>query len=102
MPVGWFWETALSSKIGRSPTLILAPEAQLLHLCGHAAVRGLGECELLWFHDIAEVIRHYHVQLDWDLLSTQAQAFSLLRSTNQLIRPKIYCRKNRFKFPQLW
>lgn len=85
MPMAWFWETARPAEFGRSPALILGPEAQVLYLCWHATKHGFGKRGLLWIFDIAEVIQLYQAKLDWDLLLAQAQAGSLVLPIQQLL-----------------
>jgi len=72
-----FWETALPTAVGDARTWVLAPEAQLLHLCGHLYLHhaGLG---LLWRHDVAEVIGFYSDRIDWQELLLQAQVCDLV------------------------
>lgn len=84
LDMAWFWQTALPVRIGETDTLILGPEAQLLHLCAHLALHHAGE-GLLWRHDIAEVIHAYADRFDWDLLLAQAQAFDLVLPVQGLL-----------------
>lgn len=57
---------------GTSAT-IPAPEAQLIHLASHAA--GHGFSRLLFFVDIAEVVRCYGTALDWERVLTLAHRY---------------------------
>ncbi len=75
----WFWETALPLRVGNAPALMLGPEAQLLHLCGHLLLHhGGAALRLLWLHDVAEVLVLYRDALDWDELFRRAEAHALL------------------------
>jgi hypothetical protein len=73
----WFWETARPVHIAKTPTLMLGPEAQVIHLCGHLGLHHQAE-GLLWWHDIAEVLVHYRDELDWDVLLARTRAFNLV------------------------
>lgn len=85
--VAWFWQTALAGQIAGRAGLILGPEAQILHLCGHLALHHEGEQpggypspKLLWHVDVGEVIHRYGEQMDWALVLEKAQAYDLILS----------------------
>ena len=80
----WLWEASQPVTVAGLPARILGPEAQILHLCGHLALHHAGE-GLLWLNDIAEVIYHYREQIDWRLLTEQAQAADLVLPLQQLL-----------------
>ena len=84
LPMDWFWQTAIPVRVGSASTLVLGPEAQLLHLCAHLVLHHEGT-ELLWLNDIAEVISHYQGQIDWEQLLDRAQAYDLLLPLQQLL-----------------
>ncbi len=84
LPIDWFWQTALPVRIGNAPSLVLGPEAQVLHLCGHLLLHHSGE-ELLWLHDVAEVIAFYREQIDWEQVLARAQAYDLVLPTQQIL-----------------
>ncbi len=71
----WFWQNTIATRKGSVDGLVLRPEAQLLHLCGHAWLGHHGG-DLMNQHDAHEVIRQN--ALDWDLLLEKARAFGLL------------------------
>ncbi len=86
LSMDWFWQTALPARIRNVSTLVLGPEAQLLHLCGHLLLHhGGGGSRLLWLHDVAEVITFYGEQLDWDEVLAQAQACDLVLPVQQIL-----------------
>ena len=90
LSLDWFWETALPLPIEGVAAQMLGPEAQLLHLCGHALLHhGSGALRMLWLHDIAEVIAFYREQIDWERVLTQAQAHDLVLPIQQLL-PQVY------------
>lgn len=75
----WFWVTAQPITFEGVSTLILGPEAQLLHLCAHLMLHHAGASgNLLWYHDIAEVLVAYRDALDWDALFAAAGACDLV------------------------
>lgn len=82
----WFWETALPLRIETVSAQRLGPEAQLLHLCGHALLHhGSASPRMLWLHDIAEVLMAYRETLDWENLLRQAQVHNLTLPVRQLL-----------------
>jgi hypothetical protein len=83
-PAGWLWQTAQPLRVGTVDTLMLGPEALVLHLCGHLAFHH-GSQGLLWLHDIAEVLHHYRDTLDWQVILDQAQASDLVLSLQQVL-----------------
>jgi hypothetical protein len=83
----WLWETTMPIQIDGTPTLMLGPEAQLLHLCGHLFLHHHSDedARLLWLHDVAEVIICYQDQLDWDRLLARAQATGLVAAVQEVV-----------------
>lgn len=75
----WFWRTAQPLEIEGAATLMLGPEAQLLHLCAHLMLHhGGASGHLQWYHDIAEVLVAYENALDWEALLAVAAANDLV------------------------
>ena len=74
----WLWDSAVERRVADVPTLVLSPEGQVLHLTTHLAKHGWGR--LLWFYDIAQVLRCYEDELDWNLIIAQAREFEILKA----------------------
>jgi hypothetical protein len=76
--VEWLWNNAPERRVADIPALVLSPEGQILHLTSHLAKH----CwqRLLWFYDIAQVIRYYEDELDWDVVLAKAREFEVLRA----------------------
>jgi hypothetical protein len=74
----WLWNTARSLDFGEGRALVLGPEAQILHLCGHMWLHHHVHRKLLWLHDLAEVIHSYASEVDWKLLITKAQSYRVV------------------------
>ncbi len=74
----WLWSGAVERRVADIPALVLSPEAQVLHLTSHLAKHGWQR--LLWFYDIAQVIRCYEDELDWDLILAKATEFEILKA----------------------
>lgn len=72
----WLWETAERGSIAGAPAMMLGPEAQLLHLCGHLALHH-GGARLLWWHDIAEVLVFHRQRLSWADVLDRAGRYAL-------------------------
>ncbi len=88
LPIDWFWGATLPVQVGETPTRVLGPEAQILHLCGHLRLHHGGEAapRVLWLHDVAEVISFYGDTLDWDLLLEQAATCALVLPVQQVLK----------------
>jgi hypothetical protein len=73
--LAWFWTQTRSFPLGTRALAMLAPEAQVLHLCAHAILNH-SEAEFLLsrFLDLHLVITAAP-QLDWDLVRERARAF---------------------------
>jgi len=74
----WLWASARERRVADIPALVLSPEAQVLHLTSHLAKHRWQR--LLWFYDIAQVLRYYENELDWDLLLAKAREFEILKA----------------------
>ena len=74
----WLWSNALERTVADIPTLVLSPEAQVLHLTSHLAKHGWQR--LLWFYDIVQVLQYYEEELDWDLVIAKAREFEILKA----------------------
>ncbi len=83
----WLWETVLPLQIEGNAVHSLGPEAQLLHLCGHLylhhALEG-SQVQLIWLHDIAEVLRQYQAVLDWPAFLDAAQCYGLVQPVQKV------------------
>lgn len=66
------WARARPAEIAGAPTLVLAPEDLLLHLCLHASAHHAYTMGLRPLCDIAETIRHYGAEMDWPALAARA------------------------------
>ena len=61
------WENASFAAIASTNTLILGAEELLLHLCVHTDKHvGMELPKLIWWYDIAAVLKHYQGELNWD------------------------------------
>lgn len=85
LPEDWLWQTAQPAPAAGRRALILGNEAQLLHLCGHLALHHAGQSDLLWLHDVAELLQQTAQTLDWELVLAQAQACDLVLSLRQTL-----------------
>lgn len=75
----WFWQTARPVAVDGASALVLAPEALLLHLCGHLLQHGeIDSPRLVWLHDVAGVLFRYGDGIDWDALLAHALQLELV------------------------
>jgi hypothetical protein len=77
IPQDVLWSAARPIKFNRTPTLMLGPEIQFLHLCGHLSLHHAGK-GWLWRHDLAEILMHATYHLDWERLLASAQNYDLV------------------------
>jgi hypothetical protein len=77
MDMEWFWQTAEATRIGDVPALMLGPEAQVIHLCGHLGLHHQAQ-GLLWWHDIAEVLFFYRERMNWAELLARTRHYDLV------------------------
>jgi hypothetical protein len=66
------WEQAVPGQILDYETLILSPEDFLLHICLHTSYQHQFDFGLGPFCDIAEVIDHFGITLDWQTVTARA------------------------------
>lgn len=69
----WFWAHTAPWSVCGQPALMLAPEAQLLHLCAHALQHGAPNVR--WTYDIALLVTRWAI--DWDEVLAIAPVFGL-------------------------
>ena len=84
VPMDWFWATARPLIIDTMESLMLGPEATLLHLCGHVWLHH-GGTPLLWMHDVARTIAYDRGPFDWDELVRRARAYHLVLPTQRVL-----------------
>lgn len=73
------WKEAIPVKISGTETLSLAPHHLLIHLSEHASKPGHSLSRLILLYDIAETIKVYQEELNWELLINEARMFNLNR-----------------------
>jgi hypothetical protein len=69
------WSKAVPQELCRGSILRMTPEHQVIFLALHLSERHQFE-RLIWFRDIAEVIRRYSAVLDWDSVIEIAKAWN--------------------------
>lgn len=84
LPMAWFWDTAVATRVGNTPARILGLEAELLYLCGHLALHHRGQ-GLLWQNDLAALLAASADTLNWDELLARAQQMDLLLPLQTLL-----------------
>ena len=84
LPMAWFWESAIQGAAAGGLAAVLSPEAQLLHLCGHLMLHHRGD-ELLWLHDVAELLCVYEGRIAWSLVLEMAEACDLVLPVQRVI-----------------
>ena len=77
MAMDWFWNSARPAIIAEQPSLVLGPEALIIHLCGHLALHRTST-GLLWWHDVAEVLAKHRDEIDWQVLLSRTSEYDLV------------------------
>lgn len=83
------WEQARPVAVAGVPALMLSPEDLLLHLCLHTTYNHgslVFDAGLRSFSDIAEVIRRFGDELDWEALTRRARAWGVEKCTYVALR----------------
>ena len=74
--INTFWENSQPIVIAGVETLIFAPEDLLQHLCVHLYEHAtLGTLQLKWCCDIAEFIKYYKKEINWEYLVQSSQRY---------------------------
>jgi hypothetical protein len=71
-----FWRRSIPVVIEGSPTLVLAPEDQLLHVCVHGITPNK-KSAIRWVADAATIVDTSSSELDWERLLMQCRMRSL-------------------------
>ena len=72
IPIEDFWQRAWETQTASAPALVLAPEDLLLAICIHMAISQRFERALRDLADIAEIIRTFGSEINWDQLVCNA------------------------------
>ncbi|MDY6932266.1 MAG: nucleotidyltransferase family protein [Halobacteriota archaeon] len=86
------WERARPASISGVDTLIMSPEDQLLHLCIHLPKHRYNR--LIWLCDILEVVRHYDIEWDQiirssEVYKTKAHMYYGLQFSDEMLGPEV-------------
>ena len=84
LDLDWCWRGAEPLPLGTTMARRLDPTAQLLHLCGHLVLHHRG-ADLMWEHDIVELVTLYGGQIDWPGLIERAVASRLVMPVTSLL-----------------
>ena len=80
IPATDFWREARQVQVGSVPALVLAPEHLLLTVCIHLSHGACFERSLRSLIDIAEILRVYGEQINWNQLVSDAARYEVARS----------------------
>lgn len=85
------WINASRVTIDSTDALMLGAEDLLLHLCAHIDYDLLrcGESRLLCWYDIAEVLKHYKEELDWDYVIQTSQEQQVGKAVHRILRSTV-------------
>ncbi len=88
------WANVAHAKIASVDTLVLGPDDLLLHACihllDHMYMRDISAGYLIWWYDIAAILKFYQEKLNWDYVmgvvrehEIEAAIHSVLRATSE-------------------
>ncbi|MBM3166611.1 MAG: nucleotidyltransferase family protein [Chloroflexi bacterium] len=75
--VDGLWKRARPATIAGVKVLVLSPEDLILHLCLHGSLHHKFRFGLKPFCDIAETIRHYWDEMDWEQVQLRAHQWGV-------------------------
>ncbi|MBM2840101.1 MAG: hypothetical protein HW412_629 [Bacteroidetes bacterium] len=84
--VDGIWERSRTATISGVATRVLGPEDLLLHLCLHASVHHRFGIGLRPLCDIAETVRRYESELDWDELQQRSRGWGAVTAVYLTLR----------------
>ena len=84
LELDWCWQSARPLPLGATTARMLDPTAQLLHLCGHLVLHHRGT-DLLWEHDITELVTVSGPQIDWPALIERAVTSQLVMAVTSIL-----------------
>ncbi len=79
-----WWRTAVAMTVEGEDALCLSPEWTIIHLCGHLIFHHQGR-GLLWWNDLADLVRLKKDDIHWDYVVTQAQAARMVLPLRNII-----------------
>lgn len=79
-----WWRTAVSMTVEGEDALCLSPEWTMIHLCGHLIFHHQGR-GLLWWNDLAELVRMKKGDIHWDYVMTQVRAARMILPLQNII-----------------
>ena len=87
------WSNAQPVKIAGIDTFMFSPHHLLLHVCVHSEshFRGGSSTQLIWSCDVAEIIKKYNREIDWESI--------VLEKTNMYLFRRLCIAKNWFNAP---
>jgi hypothetical protein len=83
--VAGLWARAQPLTLEDSSALALSLDDLILHLCLHTA-KHAHELQLRMLCDIAEIIRKYGPDIDWEAVGARAQSWGIVRSVYLVLR----------------
>jgi len=81
----WFWQRTREMMLFGIYCQKLSLEAQILYLSAHLALHHRGN-GLLWLNDIAIIVDKYRADLDWEMLLSHAEKYSLILPLQDVVR----------------
>jgi hypothetical protein len=84
------WANVAHAKIASVDTLVLGPEDLLLHTCihllDHMYIREDLSGYLIWWYDIASILKFYQEELNWDYVMRVVEEHEIEASINRVLR----------------
>ena len=82
------WRAAVPLRLDGVDARMLDPVSLLVHLCGHLVLHH-GGADLLWEHDIFEVLHLHGARLDWQAVLDRATEWQVVLPLQRLLLPLV-------------
>jgi hypothetical protein len=84
------WTNVAHAEIASVDTLVLGPDDLLLHACihllDHMYIREDSSGYLIWWYDIASILKFYQEELNWDYVMRVAKEHEIEALINRVLR----------------
>ncbi len=90
IPEDVLWRTAEPFDVCGTQAHVLAPDMQLLHLCGHLQLHHKGR-GLLWWQDVVELLVRFRERFNWDHVLVEAGALEMVLPLQGILTTAVDC-----------
>jgi len=84
--VGEVFKRAHALKVAEIPVLAMSVEDHLVYACAHIVLQHRSEESLLWYYEIASMIKDEDPSLDWQKVVDYAKCWKLVLSLSKVVK----------------